>query len=58
MVIATVANSLNTNITGDKPKGITSNIESVFFPKFWKQKGFNKFGQLFFQKNIIHAENN
>ncbi|MFT6755544.1 MAG: hypothetical protein ACJAV9_001029, partial [Urechidicola sp.] len=58
-VLLTVANSLNTNINGEKPKGITSKIERLFFPKFWKEKGTAKFSQLFFKtENIIHAENN
>jgi len=47
-VLLTVANSLNTNITGKKPKGITTKIESIFFPEFWKQKGISKFTNLFF----------
>ena len=47
-VLLTVANSLNTNITGEKPKGITSKIESLFFPEFWEQKGISKFTNLFF----------
>ncbi|MEE9409205.1 MAG: alpha/beta hydrolase [Polaribacter sp.] len=47
-VLLTVANSLNTNITGKKPKGITTKIESLFFPKFWEQKGVSKFTNLFF----------
>jgi hypothetical protein len=46
-VLLTVANSLNTNITGKKPKGITTKIESLFFPEFWKQKGTSKFTNLF-----------
>jgi hypothetical protein len=58
-VLLTVANSLNTNINGEKPKGITSKIERLFFPKFWKEKGTAKFSQLFFKtENIVHAENN
>jgi hypothetical protein len=47
-VLLTVANSLNTNITGKKPKGITTKIESIFFPEFWEQKGISKFTNLFF----------
>ena len=47
-VLLTVANSLNTNITGKEPKGITTNIEKLFFPKFWEQKGMSKFTNLFF----------
>jgi hypothetical protein len=47
-VLLTVANSLNTNITGKKPKGITTKIESLFFPEFWEQKGISKFTNLFF----------
>ncbi|WP_339662878.1 alpha/beta hydrolase [uncultured Polaribacter sp.] len=47
-VLLTVANSLNTNITGKKPKGILTKVESLFFPKFWEQKGISKFTNLFF----------
>ena len=47
-VLLTVANSLNTNITGKKPKGITTKIESLFFPEFWEEKGISKFTNLFF----------
>ncbi len=47
-VLLTVANSLNTNITGKKPKGITTKIESLFFPEFWDEKGLSKFTNLFF----------
>jgi hypothetical protein len=47
-VLLTVANSLNTNITGKKPKGIMTKVESLFFPKFWEQKGISKFTNLFF----------
>ncbi len=47
-VLLTVANSLNKNITGKKPKGITTKIETLFFPEFWEQKGMSKFTNLFF----------
>jgi len=47
-VLLTVANSLNRNITGQKPKGIITKVESLFFPEFWKQKGTAKFTNLFF----------
>ena len=47
-VLLTVANSLNTNITGKKPKGMTTKIESLFFPEFWDKKGLSKFTNLFF----------
>lgn len=47
-VLLTVANSLNTNITGKAPKGITTKVETLFFPKFWEQKGISKFTNLFF----------
>jgi hypothetical protein len=47
-VLLTVANSLNTNITGKKPEGIMTKVESLFFPKFWEQKGMSKFTNLFF----------
>jgi hypothetical protein len=47
-VLLTVANSLNTNITGKKPEGIMTKVESLFFPEFWEQKGISKFTNLFF----------
>ncbi|QOD62026.1 alpha/beta hydrolase [Polaribacter haliotis] len=47
-VLLTVANSLNKNITGKEPKGIITKVESLFFPKFWEQKGVSKFTNLFF----------
>ena len=47
-VLLTVANSLNTNITGKKPEGIMTKVESLFFPEFWEQKGMSKFTNLFF----------
>ncbi|MFT7442489.1 MAG: hypothetical protein ACI9Q3_000863 [Maribacter sp.] len=47
-VLLTVANSLNTNITGKKPEGILTKVESLFFPEFWEQKGISKFTNLFF----------
>ena len=47
-VLLTVANSLNTNITGKKPEGILTKVESLFFPEFWEQKGMSKFTNLFF----------
>ncbi|PQJ81135.1 alpha/beta fold hydrolase [Polaribacter glomeratus] len=47
-VLLTVANSLNTNITGKKPEGIITKVESLFFPEFWEQKGISKFTNLFF----------
>ena len=46
-VLLTVANSLNANITGKKPKGFLPKIESLFFPEFWKKKGISKFTNLF-----------
>jgi hypothetical protein len=48
-VLLTVANSLNTNITGKKPEGIMTKVESLFFPQFWEQKGMLKFKNLFFR---------
>ena len=47
-VLLTVANSLNKNITGKEPKGFLPKVESLFFPKFWEQKGVSKFTNLFF----------
>lgn len=37
-VLLSVANALNANINGMKPKGIVSKIENLFYPKFWKLK--------------------
>ena len=47
-VLLTVANSLNTNLTGKRPKGIITKVERLFFPEFWEQKGVSKFTNLFF----------
>jgi hypothetical protein len=47
-VLLTVANSLNTNLTGKEPKGFITKVESLFFPEFWEQKGVTKFKNLFF----------
>lgn len=46
-VLLTVANTLNYNINGLESKGVLTKIESMFFPKFWKQKGTAKFTKLF-----------
>ncbi|PHR72886.1 MAG: hypothetical protein COA67_04070 [Lutibacter sp.] len=46
-VLLTVANALNSNIEGKEPKGVLTKIESLFFPRFWKQKGMSKFTDLF-----------
>jgi hypothetical protein len=46
-VLLTVANSLNTNLTGNVPKGFTTKVERLFFPKFWREKGVSKFTNLF-----------
>ncbi|MCF6279755.1 MAG: alpha/beta hydrolase [Flavobacteriaceae bacterium] len=46
-VLLTVANALNSNIDRKEQKGVVRKIESLFFPKFWKQKGTSKFTQLF-----------
>jgi hypothetical protein len=47
-VLLTVANSLNTNLSGKKPKGFITKVERLFFPEFWEQKGISKFTNLFF----------
>ena len=47
-VLLTVANSLNANIEKVESKSILEKVESVFFPKFWEQKGISKFTNLFF----------
>ena len=46
-VLLTVANALNSNIEGKEPQGVLTKIESLFYPKFWKQKGTSKFTNLF-----------
>ena len=48
-VLLTVANMLNKNITGEKPRGITTKLEKLFFPKFWERKGTHKFLELFLE---------
>ena len=48
-VLLTVANSLNANLNGKKAKGITSNIETVLFPKFWNRKGTTIMKDLFYK---------
>lgn len=37
-VLVTIANALIANTQGKAPEGIITNIENIFFPKFWKQK--------------------
>lgn len=37
-VLVTIANTLIANTQGKAPKGLITNIENLFFPKFWKQK--------------------
>lgn len=37
-VLVTIANALIENSQGESPKGVITNIENIFFPKFWKQK--------------------
>ncbi|TXD51250.1 MULTISPECIES: alpha/beta fold hydrolase [unclassified Polaribacter] len=47
-VLLTVANALNANIETVKSKTIIEKFETLFFPKFWEQKGASKFTNLFF----------
>ena len=37
-VLVAVANSLIENTQGDVPKGYITNIEKIFYPKFWNRK--------------------
>lgn len=46
-VLLTVANSLSANLQGKKVQDITDKFESMFYPKFWKQKGNFKILNLF-----------
>lgn len=46
-VLLSVANALNSNIQDKKTKRIITKIENLFYPKFWKQKGTDKFANLF-----------
>lgn len=47
-VLLTVANALNANIENTTQKSIIQKVETLFFPKFWEQKGISKFTNLFF----------
>ena len=47
-VLLTVANALNANLEQEKSKTIIEKLESVFYPKFWEEKGLSKFTNLFF----------
>jgi hypothetical protein len=47
-VLLTVANALNSNIEKVAKKTIIEKFETLFFPKFWEQKGVSKFTNLFF----------
>jgi esterase/lipase len=46
-VLVAIANSLSDNINNKKDKSIIEKVESLFFPKFWQQKGASKFTKLF-----------
>ncbi|HHC79011.1 MAG TPA: alpha/beta hydrolase [Flavobacteriia bacterium] len=48
-VLLSVANSLSANIQGKEVKGITTHIESLLFPKFWKKNAASKLKKLFFK---------
>lgn len=47
-VLLTVANALSTNLEKVEKKSIIEKVETLFFPKFWEQKGVSKFTNLFF----------
>ena len=47
-VLLTVANTLNSNLERIESKSILEKVESLFFPKFWREKGVSKFTNLFF----------
>lgn len=47
-VLLTVANALNANIKTTKEKTVIEKIETMFYPKFWEQKGLSKFTNLLF----------
>ena len=47
-VLLTVSNALNTNIETKKEKTVIEKIETVFYPRFWEQKGLSKFTNLLF----------
>jgi hypothetical protein len=47
-VLLTVANALNSNMEEVAKKTIIEKVETLFFPKFWEQKGASKFTNLFF----------
>jgi len=48
-VLLTIANSLNANLKGKKINVLSNKFDSVFFPKFWRQKGTGKLINLFFK---------
>ena len=47
-VLLTVANSLNENMQKPQEQTIIQKVETLFYPKFWNQKGVSKFTNLFF----------
>lgn len=47
-VLLTVANALNANIETETKMSIIQKVETLFFPKFWKEKGVSKFTNLLF----------
>lgn len=46
-VLLTVARALKYNLDKNHEKSTLDKIESLFFPEFWKEKGFAKFTKLF-----------
>lgn len=47
-VLLTVANALSANLATKKEKTIIEKVETLFYPKFWQQKGLSKFTNLLF----------
>ena len=48
-VLLSVANSLHANLNGQEVKEITTHIESLFFPEFWKKNPASKLKNLLFK---------
>tara|TARA_R110002126_G_scaffold277560_2_gene423531 strand:- start:15485 stop:16645 length:1161 start_codon:yes stop_codon:yes gene_type:complete len=47
-VLLTVASALNANTEKAAKKSIIQKVETLFFPRFWTEKGVSKFTNLFF----------
>jgi len=48
-VLLTIAHALSANIQGKEIKDVSNKFETLFFPKFWEQKGTSKIINLFFR---------